>query len=159
MSVRQAATTEKSSARPDEDNMRTTEPRMPFGKYRGKSVSEVLRQDPSYLTWFCDNVAGNGVHQGGDPRVARLLRGVREVLPATKAFRVSSGLRPPKSGRCPESLPRGSRQALLGDPPPGDSRMNDRLVPTEVQADQVATGIAAVQPSAREDRGRAAHVR
>ena len=34
---------------------------MPFGKYRGKSVSEVLRQDPSYLTWFCDNVAGNGV--------------------------------------------------------------------------------------------------
>ena len=36
----------------------TQEPRMPFGRYRGKPVSEVLRQDPSYLTWFCDPVEG-----------------------------------------------------------------------------------------------------
>jgi hypothetical protein len=35
------------------------ESRMPFGKYRGKPVSEVLRRDPSYLTWFCDTVDGN----------------------------------------------------------------------------------------------------
>ena len=36
-----------------------TEPRMPFGKYRGKPISEVFRQDRSYLTWFCKNVDGN----------------------------------------------------------------------------------------------------
>ncbi len=45
---------------PDEDNM-ATEPRMPFGKYRGKPISEVFRQDPSYLAWFCDAVDGNEV--------------------------------------------------------------------------------------------------
>jgi hypothetical protein len=32
---------------------------MPFGKHRGKTVSEVLGQDPSYLAWFCDTVDGN----------------------------------------------------------------------------------------------------
>ena len=41
--------------------MTTTEPLMPFGKYRGKRISEVLRQDPSYLTWFCNCVEGNEV--------------------------------------------------------------------------------------------------
>jgi hypothetical protein len=35
------------------------EPRMPFGKYRGKPVSQVFGQDPSYLAWFCDTVDGN----------------------------------------------------------------------------------------------------
>jgi hypothetical protein len=35
------------------------EPRMPFGKYRGKPVSEVLGHDPSYLAWFCDTVDCN----------------------------------------------------------------------------------------------------
>jgi hypothetical protein len=35
------------------------EPTMPFGKYKGKPISEVFRQDPSYLTWFCDTVDGN----------------------------------------------------------------------------------------------------
>ena len=35
------------------------EPLMPFGKHRGKTVTEVLRQDPSYLSWFCDTVDGN----------------------------------------------------------------------------------------------------
>jgi hypothetical protein len=35
------------------------EPLMPFGKHRGKTVTEVLRQDPSYLTWFCRTVDGN----------------------------------------------------------------------------------------------------
>jgi len=34
---------------------------MPFGKYRGKPISEVFRQDPSYLSWFCDCVDGNEV--------------------------------------------------------------------------------------------------
>ncbi len=34
---------------------------MPFGKYRGKPISEVFRQDRSYLAWFCDNVNGNEV--------------------------------------------------------------------------------------------------
>ncbi len=35
------------------------EPRMPFGKHKGKPISEVFRQDRSYLTWFCDTVDGN----------------------------------------------------------------------------------------------------
>ena len=40
------------------------EPRMPFGKFRNKPVSDVLRRDPSYLAWFCDTVDGNeGVKQ------------------------------------------------------------------------------------------------
>ncbi|MGO9107952.1 MAG: hypothetical protein ACLP9L_01855 [Thermoguttaceae bacterium] len=45
----------------DEDNMTTNleEPRIPFGKYKGKPISDVLRQDRSYLTWFCDTVDGN----------------------------------------------------------------------------------------------------
>ena len=34
---------------------------MPFGKHRGKPISEVFRQDRSYLTWFCDCVDGNEV--------------------------------------------------------------------------------------------------
>ncbi len=41
--------------------MTTNEPRMPFGKYRGVPITEVLRQDRSYLTWFCANVDGNEV--------------------------------------------------------------------------------------------------
>ena len=32
---------------------------MPFGKYKGKPISEVFRQNRSYLTWFCDEVDGN----------------------------------------------------------------------------------------------------
>ena len=32
---------------------------MPFGKHRGKPVSEVFGQDPSYLAWFCSCVDGN----------------------------------------------------------------------------------------------------
>jgi hypothetical protein len=48
----------KTRARPDEDNM-LTEPQMPFGKYRGKPISEVFRQDHSYLAWFFCNVDGN----------------------------------------------------------------------------------------------------
>ena len=34
---------------------------MPFGKHRGKSISEVFRQDRSYLGWFCTCVDGNEV--------------------------------------------------------------------------------------------------
>ena len=48
------------TAHPDEENM-ATEPKMPFGKHRGKPISEVFRQDPSYLAWFCDTVDGNEV--------------------------------------------------------------------------------------------------
>jgi len=53
----------KFAAQSDEDNMATApqEPRMPFGKHRGKPVSEVFRQDRSYLAWFCDAVDGNEV--------------------------------------------------------------------------------------------------
>ena len=36
-----------------------TNPPMPFGKYRGNSVSEVFHHEPSYLAWFCGNVDGN----------------------------------------------------------------------------------------------------
>ncbi len=35
------------------------EPTMPFGKYKGKPISEVFQRDPSYLAWFCGNVDGN----------------------------------------------------------------------------------------------------
>ena len=41
--------------------MTTLEPKMPFGKYRGVSIGEVLRQDPGYLVWFCDSVQGHEV--------------------------------------------------------------------------------------------------
>ena len=34
---------------------------MPFGKHKGKPISEVFRQNRSYLTWFCDCVDGNEV--------------------------------------------------------------------------------------------------
>ncbi len=51
---------EKSAARPDEDNMTNSDnPTMPFGKYKGKPISEVFQRDPSYLTWFWGNVDGN----------------------------------------------------------------------------------------------------
>jgi hypothetical protein len=48
----------KLARHPDEYNMTTT---MPFGKYRGKPISEVFRRDPKYLAWFCDCVDGNDV--------------------------------------------------------------------------------------------------
>ena len=48
---------------------------MPFGKYRGKPISEVFRQDPSYLTWFCDNVDGSEVIK----RAIRALPGFPEA--------------------------------------------------------------------------------
>ena len=57
---------EKSAAHLDDDDMPVTpeEPRMPFGKHRGKPISEVFRQDPSCLSWFCDCVDGNeGIKQ------------------------------------------------------------------------------------------------
>jgi hypothetical protein len=37
----------------------TAEPKMPFGKYRGKPLSEILTCDPSYLAWFYCTVDGN----------------------------------------------------------------------------------------------------
>jgi hypothetical protein len=35
------------------------EQRMPFGKHRGEPISEIFRQDRSYLAWFCNAVDGN----------------------------------------------------------------------------------------------------
>ena len=35
--------------------------KMPFGKHRGKTISEVFRREPQYLAWFCDAVEGNDV--------------------------------------------------------------------------------------------------
>ena len=29
---------------------------MPFGKYRGKIVNDVMEKDPSYLVWFVRNI-------------------------------------------------------------------------------------------------------
>src|SRR5208282_3939537 len=63
---------EKSAAQPDEENM-TEELKMPFGKYRGKPLSEILTCDPSYLAWFYCNVDGNEVIK----RAIRALPGFR----------------------------------------------------------------------------------
>ena len=46
---------------------------MPFGKYRGKPLSEILKCDPSYLAWFYCNVDGNEVIK----RAIRALPGFR----------------------------------------------------------------------------------
>jgi hypothetical protein len=51
------------------------EPRMPFGKHRGKPVSEVFGQAPPYLAWFCDTVDGNEVLK----RAIRALPGFRSI--------------------------------------------------------------------------------
>ena len=34
-------------------------PVMPFGKHRGRALSEILNEEPSYLAWFYDHVDGN----------------------------------------------------------------------------------------------------
>jgi hypothetical protein len=31
-------------------------PVMPFGKHRGRALSEILNEEPSYLAWFYDTV-------------------------------------------------------------------------------------------------------
>jgi hypothetical protein len=66
------------AARTDEDDM-TTNPEaslIPFGKHRGKSISEVLRQDPSYLGCLCNEVDGNEVLK----RAIRLLPGFPQMF-------------------------------------------------------------------------------
>jgi hypothetical protein len=35
-----------------------TEPVMPFGKYKGKSLATIVAEEPSYLCWFYDTVDG-----------------------------------------------------------------------------------------------------
>jgi hypothetical protein len=32
---------------------------MPFGKHKGRALSEILNEEPSYLAWFYDHVDGN----------------------------------------------------------------------------------------------------
>ena len=49
---------------------------MPFGKYRGKPVTEVFKLAPSYLAWFCDTVDGNE----GLKRAIRALPGFPEMF-------------------------------------------------------------------------------
>ena len=34
----------------------------PFGKYKGKLLSEVIKNDASYLCWFHDKVDGYKIH-------------------------------------------------------------------------------------------------
>jgi hypothetical protein len=65
------------------------EPKMPFGKYRGKPISEVFRKDPSYLTWFCDCVDGNEVFK----RAIRALPGFPEA--SGKYFSQKQSIRKP----------------------------------------------------------------
>ena len=60
----------------------TIEPRMPFGKHRGKPISSVLKCDPSYLRWFCDCVDGN--------------EGVKRAIRALPGFSGASGKRFPQ---------------------------------------------------------------
>lgn len=66
----------------------TEEPRMRFGKYRGKPVSEVLKCDPSYLAWFYCNVDGNEDIK----RAIRALPGFRSPSSQHKPQQVSSSL-------------------------------------------------------------------
>lgn len=30
---------------------------MPFGKYKGKVIGDIIQDDPSYLLWCCDNLS------------------------------------------------------------------------------------------------------
>lgn len=30
---------------------------MPFGKYKGKLIGDIIQEDPSYLQWCCDNLS------------------------------------------------------------------------------------------------------
>ena len=77
MSIRQPdEKPEKSVTRPDEDNM-PTEPQMPFGKYRGKTIAEIFRQDRSYLAWFFCNVDGN-------EDIKRVIRALPGFCPANR---------------------------------------------------------------------------
>ena len=34
-------------------------PVMPFGKHKGRALSEILDEEPTYLAWFYDHVDGN----------------------------------------------------------------------------------------------------
>jgi hypothetical protein len=57
----------------------SSSPALPYLKVAkwqtGKPISEVFRQDPSYLTWFCNNVDGNEVLK----RAIRALPGFSEA--------------------------------------------------------------------------------
>lgn len=30
---------------------------MPFGKYKGKLIGDIIQEDPNYLQWCCDNLS------------------------------------------------------------------------------------------------------
>lgn len=50
-----------------------TEPTLPFGKHRGKTLAAVLREEPSYLCWFVETIEG--------------CRDVKEAIVALPGFR------------------------------------------------------------------------
>ena len=103
------------------------EPLMPFGKHRGKPVSEVLRQEPSYLGWFCNAVDGNETLK----RAIRALPGFDEACgnrfgqkPSVR--KPDEDSRSPEHGRGSPALPGGSRQALPGDTPSAGRGVNSQ---------------------------------
>jgi hypothetical protein len=99
------------------------EPLMPFGKHRGKTVYEVLGQDPSYLGWFHDTVDGNE----GLKRAIRALPGFPEAC--GKRFGQKPSVRKPVEDLDLPNMgvdPRLSREDLdrlcreILDPPEGE---------------------------------------
>ena len=75
----------------------TEEPKMPFGKYRGKPLSEILKCDPSYLAWFYCNVDGNeDIKRAIRPCPASARRAVsarrsKSAVPLTTCFALTPG--------------------------------------------------------------------
>jgi hypothetical protein len=31
--------------------------KIPFGKYKGKKIKDIIKQDPQYLYWACENIS------------------------------------------------------------------------------------------------------
>ena len=101
-----AGSRRKSAAHPDEDDMTTL---MPFGKHRGKPVSEKSsgRIPPRLVLRLRGGQRGD---QAGDTCVAG-------VLPDSQGG-AGTGFAEP--GRGSPALPRAARQALPGDPCPAE---------------------------------------
>jgi hypothetical protein len=84
----------------------TNDPTLPFGKYKGKPISEVFQHDPSYLAWFCNTVDGN----------KGLKRAICALTGRPEAFRKCLASRPQPIRSCAEEAfcidPRLSREDL-----------------------------------------------
>ena len=48
------------------------EMRLPFGKHKGRTLREIMHEEPGYLCWFHDTVEDQRGAQGGDGGVARV---------------------------------------------------------------------------------------